>query len=267
MGGIGRVNEAEPLFVSDGASGGSHESPVDQRVSSKEGVYDVARVRQAQAPSEIHVKQFVRGAPDDAKRIVLARFDVGLRFVGLNRSLHVVHDGPVACECEVIVPRVAHIPVLPRVQFDGKRRHKRAIFVTNGSSCAPHGEVACSGLLQHEHHSVGAVGVGGAKVHGELQVDVRFKVDPTVVPGGTSLILGCLGQTNAIVREQLRPLHQVPLGDGGKAEREAQPHEEQQAKHVGQTIEVLMERQSSCAKRYLSAGYTKGFKDTSFTTP
>ena len=104
-------------------------------------------------PSEIDFKQFIRGAPDDAKRIVWPVSMLVGSGVGLNRSLHVVHDGPVTKDGNVVpgivklVDRARHGGAIvgKGVHFDGKRRHKRAIFVTNGavSDLGPTMEGAC----------------------------------------------------------------------------------------------------------------------------
>ncbi len=257
MGGEVRVHKAEALFVPHRAACGSHESPMNEGVPTKKSVHDVAGVGQTKASCEIDFKQLLFGIPRNSEGIVLAGFNVGLRFVGLHRPLHIVHDGTIAGQGDVVVPRITHIGVLPRVHFHSQRGVEGAVFIPNGAPRAPNDEVARAKRLQDEHHAVCPIGIGGPKIHRELKVGIRFKVELATVPSAPTLVLGCWGQPNTPICEELCPLDQFPLRQGG--DRKTQPETEKQKEKYAHQEEtkVWSTPASSVAMECLSKSFLK----------
>ena len=129
----------------------------------------------------------------------------------LHGAFHVVKNGPVAGQCNVVEPWVADVCILPRVHFHCQRRVEWTVFVPDGPSCGTNDVVAHAEGLEHKDDAVCTVRVCGPKTHCEFEVEVCIQAELAVVPCATSLVLCSVGQTNAPPGLFHCALHQGPL--------------------------------------------------------
>ena len=160
-----------------------------ERVATKKRGDDVACVGEPEVAVEIHLQGLRVGIPHNTEREVLAVFNVGQRVVRLHRAFHVVKNGPVAGQRDVVEPRVANVRILPRVHLHRKGRVEWAILVPDGPPCGSDDVVAHAEGLKDKDNAVRAVRVGGPEVHREFEVEVSFQVELTIVPCAAPLVL------------------------------------------------------------------------------
>ena len=108
-----------------------------ERVAAKKRGGNVACVGEPEVAVEIHFQGLRVGIPHDTERKVLSVFNVGQRVVRLHRAFHVVKNGPVAGQRDVVEPRVAHVGILPRVHLHRQRRVEWAILIPDGPPVDP----------------------------------------------------------------------------------------------------------------------------------
>ena len=189
VGGVVGFHQAKALLVAHGTPRGCHEPPMHERVATKKRGDDVACVGEPEVAVEIHLQGLRVGIPHNTEREILAVFNVGQRVVRLHRAFHVVKNGPVAGQRDVVEPRVTHVRILPRVHLHRQRRVEWAILVPDGPPCGSDDVVAHAEGLKDKDNAVRAVRVGGPEVHREFEVEVSFQVELTIVPCAAPLVL------------------------------------------------------------------------------
>ena len=252
VGGVVGLHQAKALLVAHGPPCGRHKAPMHERVATKKRGHDVACVREPEVAVEVHFQRLRVGVPHHTERKVLAVFDVGQHAVRLHRAFHVVKNGPVAGQRDVVEPRVAHVGVLPRVHLHRQRRVEWAIFVPNGPSCGSDDVVAHAEGLKDKDNAVRAVRVCGPKIHREFEVEVSFQVELTVVPCAAPLVLRGVGQANAPRRLLDRTLHQAPLRAGPARAKHAREEQTTGDENAHQGVVVSKSSARSDARACLS---------------
>ena len=211
MRGVVGIHQAKALLVAHGAPCGRHKTPMHERVAAEKRGRDVTRVCEPEVAVEVHLQGLSAGVPNHAERKVLAVFDVGQSAVRLHRAFHVVKNGPVAGQRDVVKHRIADFGILPRVHLHCQRGVEWAVFVPNGPAGGPDDVVAHAEWLENEDDAVCPIHIGGAKTHCEFQVKVCPQVELTIVPSPAPLVLRGVGQANAPPRFLHSILHQGPL--------------------------------------------------------